>query len=276
MAAATPQQGQALFGATLLSGKTALLLGSTSGIALRAAEGMAGAGAARVILNGRDPQAGARERARLQALYPDTEVLFLPGSYLDSVALDGIFTEVEDLAGGLDILVHTCGTGAADNASGPKPFVDTDPAYWLQATQGIFLSLLHSCRRAIPLMQRRGGGAIVDITSDAARLATPGEAVLGGLLAANNMFLKGIALEHGRDRIRANVVTPSITTDTRNYDIVMSGGFSKKLFEKAERRARLGVASATDVANTVVFLASPLASHMTGQVISVNGGISVA
>ena len=56
----------------------------------------------------------------------------------------------------------------------------------------------------------------------------------------------------------------------------MASGFSNKLFEKAEARARLGVASAENVAPTAVFLASPMASHITGQVVSVNGGISVA
>jgi NAD(P)-dependent dehydrogenase (short-subunit alcohol dehydrogenase family) len=125
-------------------------------------------------------------------------------------------------------------------------------------------------------MLARGGGAIVSFASDAARIATPGEAVLGGALAANVMFIKTLALELGRQNIRLNAVTPSITRGTKTYDRVMASGFSKKLFEKAESRARLGVASAENVAPMAVFLASPLASHITGQVVSVNGGISVA
>jgi NAD(P)-dependent dehydrogenase (short-subunit alcohol dehydrogenase family) len=125
-------------------------------------------------------------------------------------------------------------------------------------------------------MLAKGGGAIVSYASDAAKAPTPGESVHGGALAANVMFTKVLALELGRQNIRVNAITPSITRGARTYDAVMAGGFSKKLFEKAERKARLGAASAETVAPMAVFLVSPLASHITGQVISVNGGISVA
>ena len=125
-------------------------------------------------------------------------------------------------------------------------------------------------------MLEKGGGAIVSFASDAAKVATPGEAVTGGALAANVMFCRTAGLELARHNIRVNAVTPSITRGTKTYDRVMAAGFSKKLFEKAERRARLGVAHAENVAPMAVFLASPLASHITGQVVSVNGGISAA
>jgi NAD(P)-dependent dehydrogenase (short-subunit alcohol dehydrogenase family) len=125
-------------------------------------------------------------------------------------------------------------------------------------------------------MRAKGGGAIVSFASDAGKIATPGEAVLGGALAANIMFVRALGLELGRENIRVNAVTPSITRGTKTYDKVMSNEFSRRLFEKAEKRARLGVASAENVAPMAVFLASPLASHITGQVVSVNGGISAA
>lgn len=122
----------------------------------------------------------------------------------------------------------------------------------------------------------RGGSAIVSFASDAAKIATPGETVSGACLAANVMFVRTLALELARNQIRVNAVTPSITRGTRTYDRMMADEFTRKLFAKAEGRARLGVASAENVAPTAVFLASPLASHLTGQVISVNGGISAA
>jgi len=147
---------------------------------------------------------------------------------------------------------------------------------WRAVIDGLFLSLLECCHRAVPQMLAKGGGAIVSFASDAAKVATPGESVNGGALAANVMFCRTAGLELARHNIRVNAVTPSITRGTKTYDKVMASPFSKKLFEKAETRARLGVAYAENVAPMAVFLASPLASHITGQVVSVNGGISAA
>jgi 3-oxoacyl-[acyl-carrier protein] reductase len=74
--------------------------------------------------------------------------------------------------------------------------------------------------------------------------------------------------------VRVHAITPSIVKDTLAYERVMSNEFSRKLFQKAESRARLGVVSPKDIAPLAVFLASPASSKMTGQAISVNGGIS--
>jgi len=71
-------------------------------------------------------------------------------------------------------------------------------------------------------------------------------------------------------------VTPSLIKDTRNYDKVMDDGYSKKLFEKIEKRAQLGLPGPDDLAALITFLASPLAAHITGQAVSCNGGISGA
>lgn len=73
-----------------------------------------------------------------------------------------------------------------------------------------------------------------------------------------------------------NVVTPSLVTGTRSYNLITSGGFSAKLFEKATSAARLGLPSAEDVAALIAFLASEKSGKITGQVIRVNGGISAA
>ena len=85
-----------------------------------------------------------------------------------------------------------------------------------------------------------------------------------------------LALELGRHNVRVNCVTPSLVVDTKAHDRVMASEFSSRIFEKASRRARLGVPNPADVAMTAVFLASPLSSRTTGQAVSVNGGISAA
>jgi NAD(P)-dependent dehydrogenase (short-subunit alcohol dehydrogenase family) len=259
------------FSSDLLAGKVALVTGSTSGIGMRTAEQLARAGAS-VIINGRSEERSLAAKAELERLVPGGRFDLVIASYNLQDDLDRMFARAQDAHGGLDIFIHTC------MVDGGKfgPFMETSRANWEAVVQGVFLSFLDCCHRAVPQMMAKGGGAIVSFASDAAKVATPGEAVNGGALAANVMFVRTLGLELGRHNIRVNAVTPSITKGTRSYERVMAQDFSRKLFEKAEKRARLGVASAENVAPMAVFLASPLASHITGQVVSVNGGISAA
>jgi len=125
-------------------------------------------------------------------------------------------------------------------------------------------------------MIAEGGGSIINFSADAAKVATPGETIQSAAQSAVMMFTRTLAIEAGRFGIRVNCVSPSITRDTNSYDRMMGDSFSQKLFAKAERYARLGVATAANIAPLVVFLAGPGSSHLTGQAISVNGGISAA
>jgi 2-hydroxycyclohexanecarboxyl-CoA dehydrogenase len=259
------------FAPTLLARKIALVTGSTSGIGLATAEMLGRAGARVVILNGRDKAVGEAHERRLTALVPTTAFRFIAADYADQGQVEALFAEIGRLFGGLDILVHTATGGGP-----PDLFMNIDPADWQTTFEGKLISLMRCCRLAIPMMLARGDGAIVSVASDAAKLATPGESVIGAAFAGNAMFVKTLAVELARENIRANVVTPSITRNTKTYDSVMAGEFSRKLFQKAEKRARLGVPAPENIAPIIVFLASPLASHMTGQVVSANGGISVA
>ena len=93
-------------------------------------------------------------------------------------------------------------------------------------------------------------------------------------MASIVMFCRGLANEAKRSGIRVNAITPSIVRGTPLYDRVMQDPFSAKMFAKAEQMAELGVAHADDLAELVVFLASPASSLITGQTISVTGGIS--
>jgi 2-hydroxycyclohexanecarboxyl-CoA dehydrogenase len=88
------------------------------------------------------------------------------------------------------------------------------------------------------------------------------------------MFSKTLALELSRFGIRVHALTPSIVRDTRAYDHMMSEEFSRRLFEKAEKKAKLGVVTPADIAPVAVFLARPEAAKITAQAISINGGIS--
>ena len=88
------------------------------------------------------------------------------------------------------------------------------------------------------------------------------------------MFCRSMANEAKRLVVRVNAITPSIVQGTPFYDQVMNHEFSAKMFAKAEQMAELGVATADDLAELVVFLSSPASSKITGQTISVTGGIS--
>ena len=88
------------------------------------------------------------------------------------------------------------------------------------------------------------------------------------------MFTRALALAGKRHGIRANVLTPSLTSGTDHYRRVMEDPFAGKMFAKASALASLGGVSKENLAGLVVFLASPAAKKITGQAISMTGGIS--
>ena len=90
------------------------------------------------------------------------------------------------------------------------------------------------------------------------------------------MFARAAALEEKRRGIRINLLTPSLIADTPGAALIDSSPFAAKLFQKAAAMAHLGVADASDLAAMALYLASPAARRITGQAISINGGISVA
>ncbi|MET0371385.1 MAG: SDR family oxidoreductase [Sphingobium sp.] len=259
------------FGPNLFAGQVALINGATSGIAARAAEMMVASGLAGLAISARTEADGIAMRDRLRLASPGAQIEFVRCDYLADGQIEAQFAQVEALFGRLDIFVHTMLPG-----NGPQRFATMTAQDWMNTTRALFLSFIESCHYAVPLMKKNGGGSILSVISDAMKVPTPGESVIGGGMAANAQFAKVLAVEEGRNGIRVNCVSPSITTGTRAYDRVMSREFSRELFTKAVNKARLGVADAVDVAHAVAFLSSRLSSKTTGQVLSVNGGVSVA
>jgi NAD(P)-dependent dehydrogenase (short-subunit alcohol dehydrogenase family) len=176
-----------------------------------------------------------------------------------------------DRMGTIDLLV--CSTAPAVL---PELFHRTPADAIAASLEQLALPPMLLASAVLPHMRARRSGVIVNVASDAGKSATPGEAVIGAGMAAIIMFSRTIAMEAKRDGIRVNVLTPSLVAGTETSDRIMAGGFSQRLFEKAAAMASLGVAEAADIAAMIVFLASPAARRLTGQAISVNGGISAA
>ena len=127
-------------------------------------------------------------------------------------------------------------------------------------------------RLVLPLMAERRGGVIINVSSDAAKTATPGESVVGAGTSAIKMFSLAAALEAKRFGVRINAITPSLVAGTDGTDRITAGDtFSARLFAKAATMATLGVSTADDQGALVTFLASPAAARLTGQAIASTG-----
>ena len=240
--------------ATPLSRTAALLCGGTAGIGLATAKALVAAGVPQVLLVGRTRARGESALATLQRM-DCAQQLDVRFAAHDVTTHEGATAAVEtalDAFGRVDLLVNTGGgTGM------PQLFHRSPIEELTRGLDGLLRGILLPSRAVLPSMMERKSGVILNVASDAGKLATPGEAVIGAGMAGIMMFSRALALEAKRDGIRVNCLTPSIVRETPLYDELMAHPFASKLFAKAEKLASLGVVDASDLAQLAVFLASP-------------------
>jgi len=248
----------------VLAGQRALVVGGSAGIGLEVARQMLAVGA-EVVIAGRNPERGARALAALG----DDKATFLRADAGKPDECAELVAGAVARMGGIDTLV-CCGAGDPM----PRLLRDIPPDSLMPRINDALAPVITPAHAVLPVMSAQGGGAVICLASDAGKLATPGEVAIGAAMAGIIMFCRAMANEAKRNGIRVNCLTPSIVEGTPLHDRLMEDPFAGKLFGKAKAMAHLGVVTPADLAAMAVFLASPQAARITGQTISVTGGIS--
>jgi NAD(P)-dependent dehydrogenase (short-subunit alcohol dehydrogenase family) len=254
-----------------LAESAVLICGGTAGVGLAAAHQFAAAGVRRLALVGRNVERGEAARKAVADRAAATSVAFIAADTNDVAQARRACAAAFAALGGIDVLVNTTAASYVPKLLFRTEVEDIAPILLAQALGPMLMS-----RLVLPGMRERKSGVIINVASDAAKVPTPGETIIGAAMAAIVTFTRTLAIEAKRDGIRANVLTPSLIGNTDVYTRLMSDPFSAKLFANAARLASLGVTQPEDLAALMVFLASPAAGRLTGQAISVNGGISAA
>lgn len=188
----------------------------------------------------------------------------------DMAAVQKVVADAISAHGQIDILVNNAGWDVA------KPFIETDPELWERLISVNLMGPLNLQRAVLPGMIAAGGGKIINMASDAGRVGSSGESVYsackGGIIA----FTKTLAREQARNGIVANTVCPGPTDTPLLRSFVGNGEFGEKIYEGLKRAIplkRLG--RPDDLPGIVAFLASSDANFITGQTISVSGGLTM-
>jgi 2-hydroxycyclohexanecarboxyl-CoA dehydrogenase len=245
-----------------LDGKIAIVTGAGQGIGRGIAEKLAAEGATVVVTDLNETTAKETAEAVNGV---GTGAVGIWADVTSRESVEAMVAQVHRQFGRIDVLVNNAGW---DKAS---PFVDSDPADWDRAIAINLYGVLHTCKAVLPVMAGQGSGAVVNLGSDAGRVGSSGEAVYsaakGGIIA----FTKSLAREMARHQVRVNCVCPG-PTDTALF-ASFAGPNLREALTKAIPFRRLG--QPADVANVVAFLASDEASFVTGQTVSVSGGLTM-
>lgn len=245
-----------------LQDQVALVTGAGQGIGRAIAIRLAAEGAA-VAVADLNPDTARQTAAEL-----GPHALGLRTDVTDRASVQQAVAQVREHFGRIDVLVNDAGWDKAG------PFIESDPADWDRAIQIDLYGVLNMCREVLPVMVEAGSGRIVNIASDAGRVGSSGEAVYSAAKGGVIAFTKTVAREVARYGISANCVSPG-PTDTALFAAVTGGNpHLREALIKAIPLRRL--AQPEDLANAVAFLAAPASSYITGQTLSVSGGLSMS
>ena len=247
--------------------KIALITGSGRGIGRVIALHFARLGADIVVNFFRNRPPAEATAAEIRALGRRAWVIKADIGDLD--ALNHLFDKVEREAGGLDFLV--CNAASGYN----RPVMEQKPKGWEWTMNINARAALFAAQRAASLMEARGGGAMVNISSPGAERVLPDYVVVGASKAALEAVTRYLAVELSPRNIVVNAVSPGmVLTEALNYfDAVRQ---DEHIIERAVGRTPAGrLVTPQDVAEVVAFLCTPAASMIRGQVILIDGGYTL-
>jgi gluconate 5-dehydrogenase len=245
-----------------LTGRTALITGSSKGIGYALAGALASAGA-RVVLNARDAAALARARDALAAA--GHEVHAAAFDVTDASAVQAGVQQIEDTIGPIDILVNNAGMQHRG------PFAEFPLEAWHKITttnlDSVFLVGQAVAQRMIP----RAAGKIINICSVQSELGRPGIAPYAATKGAVKMLTKGMAIDLGKYGIQVNGLGPGYFKTELTQALVADTAFTAWLSNRTPA-GRWG--EVEELAGAVIFLASPGSSFVNGHILYVDGGIT--
>jgi 2-hydroxycyclohexanecarboxyl-CoA dehydrogenase len=249
-----------------LQGKNALITGGARGIGRAIALRLARDGAGIGILD-RDGEAAAQTAAEIAGL--GVRSASRAADITDYEATKQAVAELQGELGSADILINNAGIDKSEF------FINTDSALWDRLIDVNYKGFLNATHVTIPYMMEQQSGCIVSLGSDAGRVGNSGEVVYCGTKAAIMASSKALARELARYNVRVNCVSPGpVQTDLLAG--LHEGEKGAKIMEavaKAIPMKRIGVPE--DVANVVAFLVGEDSGYLTGQVISVDGGLTM-
>ena len=250
-----------------LEGKTALVAGGGRGIGRAISLALAREGAEVAVADILKENAEA-VRGEIQGI--GQKALALQVDLTKKAEVDQAVGETIARFGKLDILVNCAGWDRLE------PFIESNEETWEKVIAINFKSVLNTTKAALPHMISRRGGKIVNISSDAGRVGSTWESVYAGAKGAVIAFSKTVAREVARHKINVNVVCPGLT-DTPLLEAIRSQSpKTGRLIEAVIKATPFRrVAQPEEIAEAVLFFASPSADFVTGQTLSISGGLTM-
>jgi 2-hydroxycyclohexanecarboxyl-CoA dehydrogenase len=250
-----------------LRGKTALVTGAGRGIGRAIALTLAREGCQVGLA---DVLPGSAEAAAAEVEALGAKGLALPVDLTSRAEVESMVGKALAQLGQIDVLVNNAGWDRMGL------FLDTDEDTWDRIIAVNLKAMLYVCKAVLPHMVARGAGKVVNVASDAGRVGSSGEAVYSATKGAVIAFSKALAREMARHRITVNVVCPGLTETPLLQSLRDQSPKMEKILEAVTRATPLGrVATPEEIAGAVAFFASPEADFVTGQTLSVSGGLTM-
>lgn len=250
-----------------LKGKTIIVTGGGGGIGGATCQRLAQEGAKVAVL---DRDLAAAEKTVAQITAAGGTALALAADITQRADIDQAVQRIESELGPVDVLVNNAGWDVF------KPFTKTNETEWERLIAINLVGALHMHHAVLPGMVERKAGRIVNVASDAARVGSSGEAVYAACKGGLVSFSKTLAREHARHGITVNVVCPGPTETALFAGFADAAPNPEKLREAFTRSIPLGrLGQPQDLAGAIAFFASDDSAFITGQVLSVSGGLTM-